>query len=111
MEQVIRGFLPWEAIAKKYFAEPQVDDINKPVESAEPSKAVTFGDSDSESGSDEEDEEEKPKLTLSEEDAAIDFENLDEPPPTEVKNQETPKANDPMDEINSKAQETLVLNL
>jgi hypothetical protein len=113
MEQVIRSFLPWEAIAKKYFAEPQVEDIIKPVESAEPSKAVTFGgaDSDSESGSDEEEEEEKPKLTLGDEETTIDFENLDEPPPAEVEIPETPKEKDPMDEINSKAEETLVLNL
>jgi hypothetical protein len=109
MEQVIRSFLPWEAIAKKYFAEPQVEDIIKPVESAEPSKAVTFGEADSDSES--EDEEEKPKLTLGEEETTIDFENLDEPPPAEVEIPETPKEKDPMDEISSKAEETLVLNL
>jgi len=107
MEQVIRGFLPWESIAKKYFAEPPAEEIIKPVE--EPSKAVSFGeegDSD-----DSEEEEEKPKLTLGEEDGSIDFQNLDEPPPAEVEIPETPKEKNPMDEISSKAEETLVLNL
>jgi hypothetical protein len=110
MEQVIRSFLPWEAIAKKYFAEPPVEDIIKPVEpvAEEAHKAVTFGEPDSES---ESEEEEKPKLTLGDEDTTIDFENLDEPPPAEVEIPETPKEKDPMDEISSKAEETLVLNL
>jgi hypothetical protein len=114
MEQVIRSFLPWEAIAKKYFAEPQVEDIIKPVEpvAEETQKAVTFGEADADSESESEDEEEeKPKLTLGDEDAAIDFVNLDEPPPAEVEIPETPKEKDPMEEISSKAEETLVLNL
>ena len=111
MEQVIRGFLPWEAIAKKYFAEPPVEDIIKPMESVpeEAPKGVTFGDADSDSDSEEDSEEEKPKLMLGEEETTIDFESLDEPPPAEVEVPETPK--NPMDEISSKAEETLVLNL
>ena len=122
MEQVIRGFLPWEAIAKKYFAEPSVEDIIKPVElvSDEAQKNVTFGKYDSDSDSeDEEDEEVKPKLELADEDMKIDFVNLDEPPApepvSEVKVVEIPAPAPPptttMDEISAKAEETFVLNL
>jgi hypothetical protein len=108
MEQVIRGFLPWEAIAKKYFAEPAPEDIIKAVE--EPQKAVSFG-GDEEDSDDSDEEEDKPKITLGEEEDTIDFQNLDEPPPAEVEIPEVSKEKDPMDEISSKASETLVLNL
>ena len=96
MEHVIRGFLPWEAIAKKYFAEESVEDIIRPVEE---SKAVSFG-HDSES----EEEEEKPTLTLSDETTTIQFEDLDKPVEVEVEV-------NPLDEITSKMGDTLVLNL
>jgi len=111
MEHVIRGFLPWEAIAKKYFAEPPVQDIIKPVDpvAEEPPKAVSFGNAESESESEDESDEDRPRLMLGEEDTTIEFENLDESSPSEIEVPETPK--NPMDEISSKAEETLVLNL
>jgi hypothetical protein len=104
MENVIRGFLPWEAIAKKYFVDTNPpEDIIEPI--PEQPKSVTFGeDSDSEEEDDEEDE--RPPIQLSEESAEIDFKNLDEP---EVSVPEE-EAN-PLDELASKMEETLVLNL
>lgn len=84
MEQVIRGFLPWEAIAKKYFTQ---DQIESPII-----------DSESE---EEEEEKPKPKLTFSDEVETLEFENLDEEQAVE----------DPMKELESKVGETLVLNL
>jgi hypothetical protein len=88
LEQVIRSFLPWKAITKKYFhnTEPE-SDLVKPVE--EEKKNVTFG-KDEES----DEEEVKEKLVLSEEDATLDIPELDE-----------------MAELEKKASETLVLNL
>jgi len=88
LEQVIRSFLPWKAITKKYFhnTEPE-SDLVKPVE--EEKKNVTFGEDE------ESDEEEvKEKLVISEEDATLDIPELDE-----------------MAELEKKASETLVLNL
>lgn len=96
LEEVIRSFLPWSAITKKYFSEPE-EDIVKEVEPAEEeektiSKSVSFGEDDSE------DEEEPPKLQLSEEETSLDIPELEE-------------EEDPMKELEKKAQETLVLNL
>jgi hypothetical protein len=103
LEQVVRGFLPWQSIAKKYFSTNEPSDFVKPVEpeaepEAEPepeeqkvqptTKSVKFND-DSE-------DEEPPKLLMSEEDATLDL------PEEEV---------DPMVELEIKASETLVLNL
>lgn len=103
MEQVIRTFLPWEAIAKNYFVDG-TSDITQPVPPPA-SKSVVFEDvfdEDSESEEEEDDEEEKPvQLTLSDELATLDIKDLDE------KNEEE----DPLKEIESKVGETLVLNL
>lgn len=101
MEQVIRGFLPWEAIAKKYFAQPDVPEIIKPVEEGDsdsedeeesPRKSVSFG---------EDEEDELPKLQISEEEATLDIPELDA----------IVEKEDPMRELEQKASETLVLNL
>jgi hypothetical protein len=93
LEQVIRSFLPWQAITKKYFhnSEPEPEFV-KPVE--EEKKNVTFGEDDE---SEEEEEEVKEKLVISEEDASLDI-----PEEKEV---------DEMAELEKKASETLVLNL
>jgi hypothetical protein len=101
MEQVIRGFLPWQAITKKYFT--NTDEVVKAIET-EP---------DSESESEEEEEEEKPpiktvsfeseeapKLTILEEDVSLD-----------VKEEPVADKVDSMQELESKLTETLVLNL
>jgi hypothetical protein len=92
LEQVIRSFLPWQAITKKYFhnSEPEREFV-KPVE--EEKKNVTFDEDEEE----ELDEEVKKKLVLSEEDATLDV-----PETKEV---------DEMAELEKKASETLVLNL
>lgn len=108
MEQVIRAFLPWEAIAKNYFVETPTD---VPVVNTEPpTRSVTFEeeDSDSEEEEDEEEEAPPPKLTISEEVGTIEVNDLDEKP-QEVNIPEV----DPLKEIESKAVEgeSLVLNL
>ena len=128
MEQVIRSFLPWEAIAKKYFSED--DDVpsitaSTPVkvqhapETPKPAvvNQVKFEDdspeSESESDSeDEEEEENRGELKVGDEVAEIDFEDLDKkeeehvlPPPPAEEN------DDPLKDMESKAQDTLVLNL
>jgi hypothetical protein len=96
LEQVVRSFLPWQSIAKKYFSTNETTDFVKPVESEveEPkvenmSKNVKFED-------ESEEDEEPPKLLVSEEDTTLDV------PEEEV---------DPMLELEKKASETLVLNL
>lgn len=110
MEQVVRAFLPWEAIAKNYFVEaPQ--DIPVVSQSQPETKTVQFEqESDSDSDSDDE-EETPPKLNLTEEAGTIDIEDLDkkeEPPKEDEKEEEV----DPLKEIESKiSNETLVLKL
>lgn len=109
MEQVIRAFLPWEAIAKNYFVEAPGD---VPVVSAPqaPTKTVVFEDESDDSESDEE-EQAPPKLTISDEVDTIEATELDEKKETvqEVKVEEVV---DPLKEIESKmTTETLVLNL
>lgn len=105
LEQVVRSFLPWQSIAKKYFSTNEPAEFVKPVESdAEPKeeeqeeqqqpttlKNVQFHD--------DSDEEEPPKLLLSEEEATLDL--------AEQQQEEV----DPMLELEKKASETLVLNL
>lgn len=111
MEQVIRAFLPWEAIAKNYFVDAPTDVPVVPQE--QPNRTVTFeeDDDDEEEEQEEEDEEEQPpKLTLSEESGTIDVEDLDKPEEApEIKQEEV----DPLKEIESKITEgeSLVLNL
>ena len=104
LEQVVRGFLPWQSIAKKYFSTNEPADFVKPVaEEAQPkeeeqeeqeqpvSKNVQFHDDS---------DEDQPKLLMSEEEATLDL-------GVEQEEQEV----DPMLELEKKASETLVLNL
>jgi len=114
MEQVIRAFLPWEAIAKNYFVDTPTDVPF--VAPSEPStKAVSFeeDEADSDDDKDEEDEDEDdepPKLNLSEEEATIEISDLDKP--QEVSIPEVKEEVDLLKEIEGKAgEETLVLNL
>ncbi len=103
LEQVVRSFLPWKSIAKKYFTTHEPEDFVKSVESdantkeereaEQISKTVTF---DNES----DDEQEAPKLHISEEDMTLD-----------VQEEEKREEIDPMLELEQKASETLVLNL
>jgi hypothetical protein len=98
MEQVIRGFLPWDSITKKYFIEQPTP------QNVQTDRNVTFGaDSDSDSSSDS--EEDKPAIKVSEETAEITFNDLDEKP-VEVEVEISA-----IDEINKKANDTLVLDL
>ena len=119
MEQVIRAFLPWEAIAKKYFAdeeEPEDEAPKKyepPVEKEDPKhQKVKFDDLDD---LEEEEEEDLPTIKMSDETAELDFKDLDEkkpePAPVIVKLPEIPKEEDPLKELESRASESLVLNL
>jgi len=121
MEQVIRGFLPWEAIAKKYFAdeEESEDDAPKksepPVEKEDPKhQKVQFDDLD-DLEEEEEAEEELPIIKMSDETVELDFKDLDEvkpePKAVVVKLPEIPKEEDPLKELESRASESLVLNL
>uniref|UniRef100_A0A6C0DQD8 Uncharacterized protein n=1 Tax=viral metagenome TaxID=1070528 RepID=A0A6C0DQD8_9ZZZZ len=131
MEQVIRSFLPWEAIAKKYFSED--DDVaqsaslpvhiqhapEEPVKKAgSVPTQVKFEDdvpepgseSDSESGSESGDDG-RGELKVSEEVAEIEFEDMDKPeePKKDVVDKEV--EDDPLKEIEKKAGDTLVLNM
>jgi len=130
MEQVIRSFLPWEAIAKKYFSEdddvPQSASLPVHVQHApeDPPKksgasptqvkfeddvpepqgqgqAESDSDSESEEGSESGDDG-RGELKVSDEIAEIEFEDMDKP--VEV--------DDPLKEIEGKAGgDTLVLNM
>jgi hypothetical protein len=127
MEQVIRSFLPWEAIAKKYFSEdddvPQSASLPVHVQHAleEPVKKagsvptqvkfeddVPESDSESESGSDSGDDS-RGQLKVGDETAEIEFEDMDKPVSEPVKEQE--EEDDPLKEIEGKAGDTLVLNM
>jgi len=109
MEQVIRSFLPWEAIAKKYFIQEQVEEIiqeTAPPPAVEIKKEVTFGENEEES--DDESDYDLPAIHVSDETAEVDFENLD------IQKEEEPKKEEEEETVNleSKAtDETLVLNL
>lgn len=106
MEQVIRAFLPWEAIAKNYFVDTPTD---VPVINNEPAtKTVSFEEETEEESEDEEEEERPPpKLTMSEEEGTIEVDDLDKPQEIVV-----PEV-DPLAEIDGRvsSEETLVLNL
>ena len=86
LESVIHHFLPWESIARKYFVG------TKSEPEPEPEKSVTFG--ETEEKEIEDDEEDRPVLTLSDELATLELEE-----------------EDPLKELETKADETLVLNL
>ena len=122
MEQVIRGFLPWEAIAKKYFAEEDDEEVlveeapKKPAVSQAPVKEepkhqkVQFDDlEDDEEEEEDEEEEDLPAIKMSEESAELDFKDLDAP--ADVKLPEIPKEEDPLKDLESRASDSLVLNL
>ena len=100
LEQVIRNFLPWESITKKYFSSPQPE---MPTIMPEVKKGVTFDDNESESEIESESDDESdapPPLNISEEAATLDIPEID------AKDDE-----DPIKELEKKASETLVLNL
>jgi len=101
MELTIRGFLPWEAIAKKYFAQPKQTDVITEIPEVVENKAVSFDEDESVDETDSEDEE-KEALVLSEEAAQIEFEDLDKKEVVEKS---------AMDELTDRASDTLVLNL
>ena len=109
MEQVIRAFLPWEAITKNYFVEAPTD---VPVVNSQPeSKTVQF-EEDSDEEDEEEEDEEAPKLTLGEETAELEIEDLDKKEEQTVEVPEVKEELDPLKEIEKKmTQETLVLKL
>lgn len=95
LEQVIRSFLPWQTIAKQFSA-ASTESVPEPTKS-EGSRRVLF----SEESDSEDEEEEKAPLSLSDDIAEIDIEELD------VKEEEV----DPLKEIESKIGDQLVLNL
>ena len=105
IDDVVRTFLPWEVIAKSYFAEP-------PPEEAPPSasKSVIFEDvPDVETDSEDSEEEYMPSLKLTEDDDNLSITELDE---KTVEITVPQKEIDPLDEIDSKIEESdLVLNL
>jgi hypothetical protein len=111
MEQVIRAFLPWEAIAKNYFVDAPTDvPIVAPSEPSTKSVSFEQEDQDSESDEEEDEDDEPPKLNLSEEEATIEIKDLDKP--QEVVLPEIKEEVDPLAEIDQKvSEETLVLNL
>jgi hypothetical protein len=102
LDQVIREFLPWKEITKKYFANdnsnsvvPQVvEDISESSDEDE-SKNVTF--------ENEESEDDQPRIKISDEDAVLDIPEYKE----EVKEEVV----DAMKELENKVSDTLVLNL
>lgn len=99
LEQVIRGFLPWESITRKYFSTSSSSQVEMPTIMPEEKKAVSFGENEEQEYEDEEsdDEETPPRLNLSEEDAKLDIDEEED--------------EDPLKELEKKASETLVLNL
>ena len=116
MEQVIRGFLPWEAIAKKYFAEEEEEEVlveeapkKMPVKEDPKHQKVQFDDLEDEDEEEEEEEENLPAIKMSDETAELDFKDLDAP--ADVKLPEVPKEEDPLKELESRASDSLVLNL
>lgn len=99
MEQVVRAFLPWETIAKKYFVDTPTD---VPVVSQEPATKTVQFEEDNDSD-DESEEQEAPKITVTEEAGSIDVQELEKPKEEEV---------DPLKEIEKNvSDDTLVLKL
>ena len=123
MEQVIRSFLPWETIAKKYFSEDddapsvpiKVQHAPETPKSSPPVNQVKFEDTpepESESDSEsEEDEENRGELKVSEETAEIEFEDLDKPVELPQPKADVKEEDDLLKEIEGKMGETLVLNM
>jgi hypothetical protein len=94
LEQVIRSFLPWESITKKYFSQQAPPVVVPEVVEEEEKKTVSF---DEESEDEEEDEDAPPPITITDEEVTLDVDQEEE--------------TDPVKELEQKAQETLVLNL
>lgn len=97
LEQVIRGFLPWESITRKYFVNTP---SQTPVPAPEPvveeeKKSVSF---EVDSESDSEEEEPPAPIQITDEEVKLVIDGEEE----EV---------DPMKELEKKVEETLVLNL
>jgi hypothetical protein len=104
LEHVIRSFLPWETIAKQ-FSETQTAPPPAPASSG---NRVQFEDTESSDGedySDSDDESVPPPLNMTDEAGSIEFESLD------AKEEPEPEPMDPMKEIESKMDSSLVLNL
>lgn len=111
LEEVIRSFLPWQAIAKKYFTQTEEEQTVEPEPEVKPDpKAVTFGSDSDESDEEDEEEDEQPKLILSDEAAVLDIPDLEASSPQPVPEEKAEEV-DPMKELESKMSETLVLNL
>jgi len=87
LEKVIRSFLPWESISKKYFSE-QPEEAVEEEKAPEPSKSVVFE-------QEEEEEEQKPAISLGE----------------EIKDMKLADEEDPLKDFENRATESLVLNL
>jgi hypothetical protein len=102
-EQVIRSFLPWESIAKQ-FSDAQTHEAEHPPASAR----VTFD----EPSDDEESVDDGPvPLNMTDEAASIEFDDLDEESEEEVVPEPPKEPEDPMKEIESRVESSLVLNL
>ncbi len=102
LEQVIRSFLPWDSITKKYFSqsqsEPQPQPEPEPEPEPEEKKSVSFGEDEEEEYEVESEDEAPPRLNITDEEVSIDVIEEKE----EV---------DPLKELENKATESLVLNL
>jgi hypothetical protein len=101
-EHVIRSFLPWESIAKQ-FSDAQTHEAEHPPAPA----LVTF---DEESDDDESVADGPVPLNMTDEAASIEFDDLDQE--EEETAPEPPKeSEDPMKDIESRVESSLVLNL
>jgi len=110
LDEVIRGFLPWEVIAKSYFTEAPTQDAPPPPPA---SKAVLFEDiPSSDDESEEEEQEDKPRtLHVLDEEDRLSVTDLDEKKEV-VAAEEMHVEVDPLAEIEGRVKdETLVLNL
>lgn len=110
LEQVIRSFLPWETIAKKYFnndsltkhtIEEESESESEDEEETVPPKTVTFTEEDVEP----EDEERLHRIEIE------DTPDLKIDDFITIESETVKDEQDPIKELEQKAQETLVLNL
>jgi hypothetical protein len=101
-EHVIRFFLPWESISKQ-FADAQIHEVAHPPSSAR----VTFDEE-----TDDESVADGPlPLNMTDEAASIEFDNLDEESEEEAAPEPPKEPEDPMKDIESRVESSLVLNL
>ena len=96
LEHVICSFLPWQTIAKQFSA-AQAESTS----TVEPAKRVLF-EEESDSEDDEDQDEEKTPIQISDDVVEIQFDTFEE---------DRPKEDDPIKEIESKIGDQLVLNL